>query len=125
MNIGSSGPCPPYDPTPDYAEKRTHDAEGDHDALLHLDALCSQHPDTVVCIDHMSSPVQPNDAEFFPCNIWEWTADTFVNEKMQRKEDKNITRRSYVLLKGGSFLCHKSYCYRHRGWNAHVSGSFP
>lgn len=49
-------------------------------------------------------------------NVWEWTADPFVNDAMQRKAGKNISSelRSHVLLKGGSFLCHKSYCYRYR-----------
>lgn len=34
----------------------------DNDALLHLDALCSKHPNTVVSIDHMGT-VQPGDEE--------------------------------------------------------------
>lgn len=49
-------------------------------------------------------------------NVWEWNADMFVNDAMQRKVGENITpeQQSHVLLKGGSFLCHKSYCYRYR-----------
>lgn len=49
-------------------------------------------------------------------NVWEWTADMFVNDVMRRRMAKRITpeQRSQHLLKGGSFLCHKSYCYRYR-----------
>lgn len=49
-------------------------------------------------------------------NVWEWTADPFVNDVMQRKLGEKITPvlQSHALLKGGSFLCHKSYCYRYR-----------
>lgn len=39
-------------------------------------------------------------------NVWEWTEDRFSN---QIGSDPN--RR---LLKGGSFLCHESYCFRYR-----------
>jgi len=39
-------------------------------------------------------------------NVWEWTADRFGN---QIGEDPY--RR---VLKGGSFLCHESYCFRYR-----------
>lgn len=39
-------------------------------------------------------------------NVWEWTADRFANHI---GEDPH--RR---LLKGGSFLCHESYCFRYR-----------
>ncbi len=48
-------------------------------------------------------------------NVWEWTADPFripslkksVREKMSRK-------KGFRLLKGGSFLCHATYCWRYR-----------
>lgn len=48
-------------------------------------------------------------------NVWEWTADPFTiasNRKAARK--KMETMRGFKLLKGGSFLCHQSYCYRYR-----------
>ena len=48
-------------------------------------------------------------------NVWEWTAEPFRIRSLK----KNVKRRladmkGYKLLKGGSFLCHKSYCYRYR-----------
>ncbi len=48
-------------------------------------------------------------------NVWEWTAEPF-RIRSQRKEAKarQAKMRGYKLAKGGSFLCHKSYCYRYR-----------
>ena len=43
-------------------------------------------------------------------NVWEWTSDMFSMPKpSRRKLDENIK-----VAKGGSFLCHKSYCFRYR-----------
>ena len=39
-------------------------------------------------------------------NVWEWTADVFDNGI-----GADPGRR---ILKGGSFLCHRSYCFRYR-----------
>lgn len=35
-------------------------------------------------------------------NVWEWTSDWWTEEKVDK------------VKKGGSFMCHKSYCYRYR-----------
>jgi len=35
-------------------------------------------------------------------NVWEWTADWWTAEKVDK------------VKKGGSFMCHKDYCYRYR-----------
>lgn len=40
-------------------------------------------------------------------NAWEWTSDLW-NERDSSKENPDRVR------KGGSYLCHKSYCYRYR-----------
>lgn len=48
-------------------------------------------------------------------NVWEWTAEPFrlrSLKKAARAQARNM--QGYKLLKGGSFLCHKSYCYRYR-----------
>ncbi|NRB34326.1 MAG: formylglycine-generating enzyme family protein [Rhodobacteraceae bacterium] len=48
-------------------------------------------------------------------NTWEWTADIWRIRSL-RKTARNPavpTAKQYVL-KGGSYLCHKSYCYRYR-----------
>lgn len=36
-------------------------------------------------------------------NVWEWTADHFFGAE----EDQKVS-------KGGSFMCHRKYCYRYR-----------
>jgi formylglycine-generating enzyme required for sulfatase activity len=36
-------------------------------------------------------------------NVWEWTADWF-----------DATVRTHKVQKGGSYLCHASYCRRYR-----------
>jgi formylglycine-generating enzyme required for sulfatase activity len=50
-------------------------------------------------------------------NTWEWCADWFHAEFHRTADPKNpkgppegIAR----VIKGGSFLCHKSYCNRYR-----------
>lgn len=49
-------------------------------------------------------------------NVWEWTADSFVNEPMRHSSSKVAmsSLKDMALLKGGSFLCHQSYCFRYR-----------
>ena len=50
-------------------------------------------------------------------NVWEWTADAFRVKSLARAAaTRNRTARDRLqkVLKGGSFLCHASYCYRYR-----------
>jgi len=49
-------------------------------------------------------------------NVWEWTADSFsVNSgNNSHLQSEFETAHGFKLLKGGSFLCHRSYCYRYR-----------
>ena len=50
-------------------------------------------------------------------NVWEWSADPFrihsVSAAAKRRNAAAVTAGER-LLKGGSFLCHRSYCYRYR-----------
>ena len=50
-------------------------------------------------------------------NTWEWCADRFrvrsVGKAARVRNKQAVAERDYVL-KGGSFLCHKSYCWRYR-----------
>ena len=48
-------------------------------------------------------------------NAWEWTADPFVVRSLSRRAKGHAERmRGAKVIKGGSFLCHKSYCFRYR-----------
>ena len=43
-------------------------------------------------------------------NVWEWTADAFIASTRHVPAQAQTP----VLMKGGSFLCHASYCRRYR-----------
>jgi len=50
-------------------------------------------------------------------NVWEWNADAFRVRSLKRAaraQNAAAAREGRHLLKGGSFLCHKSYCFRYR-----------
>lgn len=48
-------------------------------------------------------------------NVWEWTAEPFRIKSLKREVKARLAlMKGYKLSKGGSFLCHKSYCYRYR-----------
>ncbi len=59
-------------------------------------------------------------------NVWEWTADAFRIRSLTniaKARNKEARETSQRVMKGGSFLCHKSYCYRYR--IAARSGTVP
>ncbi|MEM7025152.1 MAG: formylglycine-generating enzyme family protein, partial [Pseudomonadota bacterium] len=50
-------------------------------------------------------------------NVWEWCADPFRVRSMKSaaKQRNLVARREHErVMKGGSFLCHASYCWRYR-----------
>ena len=48
-------------------------------------------------------------------NTWEYTSQPFKVKSLKRAAQAvNKARSGYKLAKGGSFLCHRSYCYRYR-----------
>lgn len=48
-------------------------------------------------------------------NVWEWSADPFRIRSLKKQVKARLeTMKGYYLSKGGSFLCHRSYCYRYR-----------
>ncbi|NRB20932.1 MAG: formylglycine-generating enzyme family protein [Rhodobacteraceae bacterium] len=57
-------------------------------------------------------------------NVWEWTADRFTIKSLKASVKTRLAgMKGYRLSKGGSFLCHQSYCFRYR--IAARSGSSP
>jgi sulfatase modifying factor 1 len=50
-------------------------------------------------------------------NTWEWTADRWrvrSLKKTSRERNASALATEQRVMKGGSFLCHRSYCYRYR-----------
>lgn len=48
-------------------------------------------------------------------NVWEWTSEPFRIRSLRRQaKARQASMKGYKLAKGGSFLCHKSYCFRYR-----------
>lgn len=61
----------------------------------------------------------PTDDGFYNLsgNVWEWTSDPFRVRSLSRQakmRNEQSKKSADKVLKGGSFLCHKSYCYRYR-----------
>ena len=60
---------------------------------------------------------KPNDYGIFNLvgNVWEWTADSYGIKSLKKDVRARVAQmKGYKLSKGGSFLCHASYCYRYR-----------
>jgi formylglycine-generating enzyme required for sulfatase activity len=50
-------------------------------------------------------------------NVWEWTADWFhpsFRQRDRRHDPEGPRRGTHRVQKGGSYLCHHSYCRRYR-----------
>ncbi|XP_070394380.1 formylglycine-generating enzyme isoform X1 [Dermacentor albipictus] len=49
-------------------------------------------------------------------NVWEWTADWWTTRHTSEPQDnpKGPLGGADKVKKGGSFMCHKTYCYRYR-----------
>ncbi len=48
-------------------------------------------------------------------NVWEWTSEPFRVRSLKKATQRaHMGKEGYKLQKGGSFLCHISYCYRYR-----------
>ncbi|OXU24542.1 hypothetical protein TSAR_015610 [Trichomalopsis sarcophagae] len=49
-------------------------------------------------------------------NVWEWTSDWWKTKHTDEKQTNptGAPNGSDKVKKGGSYLCHKSYCYRYR-----------
>jgi formylglycine-generating enzyme required for sulfatase activity len=48
-------------------------------------------------------------------NVWEWSADAFRIRSLRRQAQAQMkAQQGFRIMKGGSFLCHRSYCHRYR-----------
>jgi sulfatase modifying factor 1 len=81
-------------------------------------------PQKNTCLDgfYGTAPVNafsPNPVGIYNAagNVWEWTADRYrIASLKSEAKARNAEARKYGerVLKGGSFLCHASYCWRYR-----------
>ena len=48
-------------------------------------------------------------------NVWEWTSQPFKVRSLKKSVISfHASKKGFKLVKGGSFLCHASYCFRYR-----------
>lgn len=48
-------------------------------------------------------------------NVWDWTCEPYKIKSLKKQVRARLaSMKGYKLSKGGSFLCHRSYCYRYR-----------
>ncbi len=98
------------------------DREPDDEGYFPLNIWQGQFPHRDTGADGFTAPAPvlsfaPNGYGLYQMvgNVWEWTSEPFrvrsVNAAARRI---NAAARERKLLKGGSFLCHRSYCYRYR-----------
>ena len=94
------------------------------DTHLHANIWQGNFPDTNSMLDGYlgTSPVDafpPNGLGLYSMvgNTWEWMNDAFRVRSLSgpaKSRNEHARRTNEKVMKGGSFLCHKSYCYRYR-----------
>ncbi len=99
-------------------------AEPDETTTLPCNIWQGRFPDHDTAADgfHGTAPAQsfaPNGYGLYNMvgNTWEWTADRFRLKSISKAAkaiNATAAREDQKLCKGGSFLCHRSYCYRYR-----------
>jgi sulfatase modifying factor 1 len=100
------------------------DQEPDDEAFFPCNIWQGRFPETNSLADGWlgTSPVTafaPNGRGLYDMagNVWQWTSDLFLVRsagRMANARNEEARTMNRKVTKGGSFLCHKSYCYRYR-----------
>lgn len=100
------------------------DTEPDDDDNIFCNIWQGRFPSVNTCRDGYArtAPARsfgPYGAGFYAMcgNVWEWTGDPFrirSVSKAAKLRNAHSGRYAEKVLKGGSFLCHITYCYRYR-----------
>lgn len=96
--------------------------EPDDDQFQPCNIWQGQFPDRNSIKDgfHSTAPVKsftPNGYGLYQMsgNVWEWTSEPFKLRSLSRRAKLHMKGLPGAkVIKGGSFLCHKSYCFRYR-----------
>lgn len=98
------------------------DAEPGETGFLPCNIWQGRFPDTNTAADgfRATAPArsfEPNGYGLFNMvgNVWEWTSEPYRVRSLKRAVRARLAgMKGYKLSKGGSYLCHRSYCHRYR-----------
>ncbi|MEM7461287.1 MAG: formylglycine-generating enzyme family protein [Pseudomonadota bacterium] len=98
------------------------DAEPDDTENLLCNIWQGDFPRTNSCADgyYTTAPArsfEPNGYGLYNMvgNVWEWTSEPYKIKSLKKQVRTRLAAmKGFKLSKGGSFLCHRSYCYRYR-----------
>ena len=100
------------------------DEEPNDDDFMPCNIWQGRFPTSNTCKDgfYGAAPAEsfaPNSAGLFNMsgNVWEWCAEPFriaSVKKAAKARNAEARQQNARVMKGGSFLCHRSYCWRYR-----------